>query len=469
MGEVDHKAREAVAGRLQQGAAFHVMAKPSGPVCNLDCRYCFYLEKDRLYPDKARNWRMTPEIQELYIRQYIEAQDVPVVNFAWQGGEPTLMGVDFFRRVVQLQQRYAGGKTITNAFQTNGVLLDDEWGEFLAANQFLVGLSIDGPQPLHDRFRVDKRGRPSFDRVYAGLQMLKKHGVEFNTLTVVQADNATQPLQVYEFLRTEGSGFMQFIPIVERLTPSPREDGLTLIDPSFEGGAHVTRWSVSPQQYGRFLNTIFDRWVRRDVGQVFVQLFDVALSAWVGHQPSLCIFAPTCGNAMVIEHNGDLYSCDHFVYPEYRLGNIAEQDIRELAATPLQIRFGQDKRDTLPQVCRECEYLFACNGGCPKHRFGPAPDGDNRLNHLCRSYRMFFGHVSPYMRVMADLLQQGRPAAQVMEWVLHQDRRRIAAADSRRPGRNDPCPCQSGRKFKNCCGRSNPAAAASSRGRANTS
>lgn len=437
------------------------MAKPSGSVCNLNCTYCFYLEKDKLYPDHARNWRMTDETQELYIRQYIEAQDVPVVNFAWQGGEPTMMGVDFFRRAMELQRQYANGKTITNAFQTNGVLIDDEWAAFLAENQFLVGLSIDGPRELHDRYRVDKAGRPTFDRVYRGLQMLKKHGVEFNTLTVVQADNGDKPLEVYEFLRSEGSGFMQFIPIVERLAQEPEDDGLTLIDPYFEGRAHVTKWSVTPMQYGRFLTTIFDQWVRRDVGQTFVQIFDVALGAWVGQEPSLCVFAPTCGKAMIIEHNGDLYSCDHFVYPEFRLGNVHEKHIRDMVNSPVQVKFGNDKRDALPQMCRECEYRFVCNGGCPKHRFARTPRGEDGLNYLCKSYKTFFGHVDPYMRVMADLVRRGQPAARVMEWVHQQDQARAVAAAKQTPGRNDPCPCGSGRKYKNCCGRVKQRTAAS--------
>ena len=299
-------------------ASSHIMAKPSGSVCNIDCKYCFYLEKEKLYPDARKNWRMSDETLELYVKQYIEAQDVPQVDFAWQGGEPTLMGVDFFRRAVELQQQYADGKLVTNAFQTNGILLDDEWGEFLAENKFLIGLSIDGPRTYHDHYRVDKGQKPTYDRVYAGLQMLKKHGVEFNTLTVLQNHNADNPLEIYRFLREEGSGFMQFIPIVERIAYEPDEDGLELVDPEYEGRAPVSKWSVSPGQYGKFLCAIFDEWVRNDVGQVFVQLFDVTLGSWLGQDASLCIFAETCGKALIIEHNGDLYSCDHFVYSDYR-------------------------------------------------------------------------------------------------------------------------------------------------------
>jgi len=440
-------------------AACHVMAKPTGSVCNLDCKYCFYLEKEKLYPSMRRNWRMDDETLERYVSQYIEAQDVPAVNFAWQGGEPTLIGVDFFRRAVELQQQHADGKEITNAFQTNGILIDDEWGAFLAENEFLVGLSIDGPEECHDRYRVDRGQKPSFDRVFAGLRMLKKHGVEFNTLTVVQNHNAEHPLEVYRFLRDEGSGFMQFIPIVERLAEEPEEDGLELIDPYFEGRAQVTKWSVAPPQYGRFLCRIFDEWVRRDVGRAFVQMFDVSLGAWLGQDPTLCIFAETCGKALIIEHNGDLYSCDHFVYPDYRLGNVHERSIREMVDSPLQVEFGQDKRDKLPGFCRECCFRFACNGGCPKHRFARTPAGEDGLNYLCKAYRMFFSHADPHMRFMAGEVQRGRAAGGVMERVRQQDQAR-AAARQKPPGRNDPCPCGSGKKYKYCCGKvAQPAAA----------
>ena len=432
-------------------SACHVMAKPSGSVCNLSCTYCFYLEKEKLYPDSGRDWRMSDEVLERYVRQYIEAQDVPEVNFAWQGGEPTLMGVDFFRRALRLQGQYADGKAITNSFQTNGILLDDEWGAFLAENSFLVGLSLDGPRELHDRYRVDRGQKPSFDRVMAGLDKLKQHQVEFNTLTVLQHHNAGHPLEVYRFLRETGSRFMQFIPIVERLAPQPGPDGLELVAPRFEGGALVARWSVGATQYGRFLCRVFDEWVRRDVGSYFVQLFDVALGAWMGEEPSLCIFAETCGRALVIEHNGDLYSCDHFVYPDYRLGNVQDESIRDMVGSPAQIRFGRDKRDALPEYCRKCRFLLACNGGCPKHRFERTPDGEAGLNYLCEGYQRFFVHATPYMQAMTRELEQGRPAANVMAWVRSQDE---AAAPARRkePGRNDPCPCGSGRKYKRCCG-----------------
>jgi uncharacterized protein len=431
--------------------AFHVLAKPVGPLCNLDCKYCFYLEKENLYPGRSgtASWKMSDEVLEAFIRQYIEAQDVPVVSFAWQGGEPTLLGVDYFRRIVELQQAHAGGKRIENGFQTNGVLLDDTWGEFLARNGFLVGLSIDGPRDLHDCYRVDKGGKPSFDAVMRGLQCLKKHGVEFNTLTVIHRRNSERPLEVYRFLKDIGSGFLQFIPIVERVAPTPTPEGLVLVSPGYDAEAPVSEWSVQPLQFGRFLCAIFDEWVRRDVGRQFVQLFDVALEAWVGMEPSLCIFRKKCGDAMAIEHTGDLYSCDHFVYPENRLGSIMEGHIVALAASAGQRKFGADKEDKLPAYCRNCEVRFACNGECPKHRFIRTPDGEEGLNYLCAGYKLFFRHVDPYMRFMASELAARRPPANVMDWVRHLEH----PAPKTTPGRNDPCPCGSGLKFKKCCGR----------------
>jgi uncharacterized protein len=439
--------------KIEGPRSVHVMAKPSGAVCNIDCTYCFYLEKEKLYPEKGKNWRMSDETLALYVRQYIEAQDVPEVNFAWQGGEPTLMGVDFFRKAVLLQQQYANGKTITNAFQTNGTLLDDEWGAFLGEHKFLIGISIDGPQEMHDRYRIDKGGHPTFDKVMQGVEVLKKHKVEFNTLTVLQAHNAQYPIEVYRFLKDMGSYFMQFIPIVERIAEQPGPDLLTLVDPHFEDKTKVSNWSVSATQYGRFLCAIFDEWVRQDVGKYFVQIFDVALGAWLGQNPSLCIFAETCGDALIIEHNGDLYSCDHFVYPEYNLGNVHDLSIREMVASPHQRKFGTDKRDTLPQYCRDCDYRFACNGGCPKHRFIHTPDGEKGLNYFCKGYKMFFKHADPYLRVMANEVARGRPASQVMQWIKHREQMQMVEK-MKQVGRNDVCPCGSGKKYKHCHGRS---------------
>ncbi len=430
---------------------FHILAKPIGPVCNLGCTYCFYLEKEKLYPKPGgiSAWAMPGEVLDAYIRQYIRARNAPVVTFAWQGGEPTLLGIEFFREVVALQRDYAGGKRIENTFQTNGILLDDRWGEFFAHNGFLVGLSIDGPDKLHDKYRIDKGGKPTFEQVMRGMRILKKHAVEFNTLTVVNRHNSWHPLEVYRFLKDSGGGFMQFIPLVERVAQDPTPDGLSLIPPDYGRRARVAEWSVEPLRYGTFLCSIFDEWVRRDVGRCYVQLFDVALEAWMGLESSLCVFRPTCGEAMAIEHNGDLYSCDHYVYPANRLGNVLESPLSVLVTSEQQRKFGRDKMDTLPQYCRTCEVRFACNGECPKHRFLPAPGGEAGLNYLCEGYRLFFRHIDPYMRFMAAELREQRAPANVMEWARERD---LRAAGKRRPGRNDPCPCGSGKKYKRCCG-----------------
>ena len=392
---------------------FHIMAKPVGPICNLNCEYCFYLEKENLYPATS-SWAMTGELLESFIRQYIDAQEAPTISFAWQGGEPTLLGVDYFRKIVELEKRYANGKRIENSFQTNGVLLDDAWAEFLAENRFLVGLSIDGPAELHDCYRVNKGAQPTFPAVLRGLGYLKKHGVEFNALTVVHRKNSCHPLEVYHFLKDVGSGYMQFIPVVERRAAAPDTHGLVLIGPDPTPQAAVTAWSVEPLEFGKFLCAIFDEWVRSDVGRYFVQTFDVALESWAGVPQSLCIFRETCGGAMAIEHNGDLYSCDHYVYPEHHLGNIMDRSLQTLAGSEEQRRFGLDKRDTLPRYCRECEVRFACHGECPKHRFTRTPDGECGLNYLCAGYKLFFHHIGPYMQFMASELRQYHPPANVM-------------------------------------------------------
>lgn len=436
---------------MTAAAPFHIIAKPIGPICNLDCKYCFYLEKEKLYPERNRksDWAIDGAVLESYVRQYIESQPVPEVTFTWQGGEPTLLGVEFFEKIVELQRKHAGGKQIRNTLQTNGVLLDDRWCEFLAAQGFLVGLSIDGPRELHDRYRVDRGGGPSFDRVVRGIECLNKHGVEFNTLTVVQRDNSQRPLEVYRFLKEIGSGFMQFIPVVERLAASGGEDGLVLISPDSAASASVTEWSVDARQYGKFLCAIFDEWVRRDVGRIFVQLFDVTLASWVGAPSSLCVFSPTCGDALAMEHNGDVYSCDHYVYPRNRLGNVLESSLTSMVESRQQRAFGGAKYDSLPAYCRNCDYLRACYGECPKHRFIKTPDGEPGLNYLCAAYKKFFSHVDPYMAFMARELANQRPPANVMEWVRERDG---ASSGRRDVGRNDPCPCGSGRKYKKCCG-----------------
>lgn len=396
---------------------FHLMTKPIGSRCNLDCHYCFYLEKEKLYTD-AGGMRMKPEVLETYVRDYIAAQPGDTVHFAWQGGEPTLLGVEFYRTAVALQKKYAQGKTIENAFQTNGVLLDDEWGAFLAEHKFLVGISIDGPAHLHDAYRVDKGGKPTFARVMAGLNMMKKHGVEFNTLTTVHRKNSRHALEVYRFLRKAGSGYMQFIPIVERAAANP-DEGLWLAPPPDHEDAaaldsQVTPWSVRPHDYGDFLCTIFDEWVRHDVGKVFVQHFDSALSTWLTGRAEVCLFQEDCGRALAIEHNGDIYSCDHYVYPRYRLGNLMNTSLPELVDSPVQAAFGRAKSATLPHWCRECPVLFACHGECPKHRFIHTPHGEPGLNYLCAAYRKFFLHIDSPMKTMAALLNAHRPPSEIM-------------------------------------------------------
>jgi len=383
--------------------AFHVMVKPRGAICNLNCRYCFYLRKENLY--SGSSFRMSDEVLEEYTRQYIAAQQVPEVTFAWQGGEPTLMGLDFYRRAVELQQKYSKpGLLIRNAFQTNGILLDDEWCSFFHEHNFLVGLSLDGPRHLHDVYRVDKGGQPTFDRVMAAVALLKKHRVEFNILACVHAANAGHPLQVYRFLRDEvGVAFIQFIPIVEKQPGAGRR-----------GEMAVSSRSVSGRQYGNFLIAIFDEWLRRDVGRVFVQIFDVSLAAWMEQRPGLCVFEPTCGQAMAMEHNGDLYACDHFVEPRYYLGNITRTPLADLVASPKQHTFGLDKRDKLPHDCRVCPVRFVCNGGCPKDRLLRTPKGEPGLNYLCEGYKAFFTHIDRPMKLMASLVHAGRPAAEIM-------------------------------------------------------
>lgn len=438
----------AISGDTKLAARFpaHVMAKPIGPICNLDCKYCFYLEKQRLYPEVNR-WAMQDEVLESFIRMYIESHDTSQVSFAWQGGEPTLLGLDYFRRVVALQKQYANGKQIANAFQTNCVLVNDEWAAFFKENGFLVGASIDGPRELHDSYRVDRGGQSSFSRVLRGIEQLKRHGVEFNTLTTVHRGNCAQPLEVYRFLKEHGSGYMQFIPIVERISEQSTADGLRLIAPAFSGSAAMAPWSVEPRAFGSFLCAIFDEWVSRDVGRHYVQLFDISLAMWLGLEPGLCVFSKTCGNALVLEHSGDLYFCDHFVYPENRLGNIMETPLETLTQSPQQRAFGNAKDASLPRYCRECDVRFACNGECPKHRFLTTPDGEPGLNYLCAAYKMFFHHVDPYMKFMAAEVAAGRAPANVMRRLAENG----AASSGGKVGRNAPCPCGSGRKAKNCC------------------
>jgi len=431
--------------------AFHLLAKPTGAICNLDCTYCFFLSKEMLYP--GSRFRMADDLLETYLRQLIEAHArSPEVTVAWQGGEPTMMGLDFFRRSVELAERYRlPHQRIAYSIQTNGTLLDDEWAEFFRENGFLVGLSIDGPREIHDTYRVDKGGKGSFDRVMNGLGYLRRGGVDWNALTTIHAANEHRGRDVYRFLRDEcGAEFMQFIPIVERATPETFAVanagwGERVKDrPLYtQEGSLVTERSISPTGYGRFLIDVFEDWVRRDIGVVYVQMFDVALANWYGERPGLCVHSETCGLALALEHTGDLYSCDHFVEPAYKLGNITESRMIDLIALPQQKAFGEAKRDTLPTYCLECDVRFACHGGCPKDRFATTPDGEPGLHYLCPSYKAFFGHVRPAMEAMCELLRADRAPAELVA--------RYAVEDARR-GRNDPCTCGSGRKWKACHG-----------------
>ena len=439
--------------------AFHTMVKPSGAICNLDCKYCYFLSKEMMYP--GSRFRMADELLGTFIKQYIEAQRIPEINFAWQGGEPTLMGVEFFERVIHHQQTNAKpGMRIHNALQTNGTLLNEEWCRFFKKHNFLIGLSVDGPEALHDAYRVNKGGAGSFRQVMRGWRLLKQFGVEYNILCTVHAANQDYPLEVYRFFRDElDTQFIQFIPIVERTTSqvlplanigwSERDGGGRPL--YTQAGSLVTERSINAEKYGQFLSAIFDEWVRRDVGRIYVQMFDVALGAWLGQPGGLCIFAPTCGTAVALEHNGDLFSCDHYVEPDYLLGNIQEDHIIELVASDQQRQFGRDKLSTLPEYCRQCEVRFACHGGCPKNRFITTPDGEAGLNYLCAGYKAFFNHVDRPMRMMANLLQQQRAPAEIMSLMAAEDeqQRQLFA----KVGRNDPCPCGSGKKFKQCHGR----------------
>ncbi len=442
------------------GQPFHVMVKPTGAVCNLDCEYCFFLSKEQLYP--GSKFRMSEDVQESYVAQLLAAHGPrDEVTVAYQGGEPTLMGLDFFRRSVTLVEHYRQpGQHVTHTIQTNGTLLDDDWGRFLVEHRFLVGLSVDGPRAMHDAYRVDKGGRPTFDRVMSGWEVLRRYGVQWNALTTVNAANADHGREVYRFLRDDlGAGFLQFIPIVERVTDEmlPTADagwGVRAKDrPLYrQAGSAVTHRSVSGPQYGRFLIDVFEEWARRDVGEVFVQMFDTALAHWLGMDDAgLCVHAPTCGSALALEHTGDLYSCDHYVEPEYLLGSLAEgRTMLELVDSPAQRSFGDAKRDTLPRYCRDCDVRFACNGGCPKDRFTTTPDGEPGLHYLCQGYQAFFRHVDAPMRVMAAEVRAGRDATKLRDW--------YAQADSRR-GRNDACSCGSGVKWKRCHGASDRAPA----------
>jgi uncharacterized protein len=435
--------------------AFHLLAKPSGSTCNIDCTYCFFLSKEALYPnDKSR---MSEATLEAYIRQLLESHRVPEVTVAWQGGEPTLMKLEFFQRSVELVEKYRRpGQSVQHTFQTNGLLLDDDWCAFFKQHNFLVGLSVDGPRELHDTYRVDRRGKGTFDLVMRGWQALRRHGVDFNILCTVNAANQMHGRTVYRFFRDElGAKWVQFIPIIERAT----EQTITIANRGWseqpgrkrllytQTGDRVTERTVGALQYGQFMIDVFEEWVRRDMGEVYVQLFDVTLEAFFGRH-LLCIHAPTCGYGPALEHNGDLYSCDHFVEPDYKLGNIHQTHMLKLVAAPAQRKFGQDKQDTLTAQCRNCKVLNWCNGGCPKDRFALSKDGEPGHNYLCAGLEKFFLHTGPAFNAMAQLLRQDRAPSEVMQV--------IGARDAER-GADQPCTCGSGKKFRFCHGDRGPA------------
>ncbi|HGW6105418.1 TPA: anaerobic sulfatase maturase [Citrobacter werkmanii] len=394
---------------MMQRKSCQVMVKPTGSVCNLDCKYCFYLEKEKLYPDRKENFKMSDEILQLFIKQHIDAQDVDEVIFAWQGGEPTLMGRAFYQRAIELQQRYAEGRTIVNTFQTNGILINDEWAEFFKKNNFLVGISVDGDAVLHDEWRVTRSGKPTHEKVEQAIKCLVHHGVEFNTLTVVNHTNMSHPLQVYQYLKSIGSQYMQFIPLVERRSDNSDAELATPSDKQTE----MMPWSVDSLEFGHFLNAIFDVWIRKDIGKIGIQIFEQTLAAWCGLPPQVCVFAPTCGSAFAMEMNGDVYNCDHFVYPQYKLGNIQEITLRAMNNSEQNRYFGNDKTRTMAQECYSCQWQFACYGGCPKHRFLPSASGMSNHNYLCTGYKAFFAHTAPMMGAMKTLYDNNISPAEI--------------------------------------------------------
>ena len=392
----------------------YVMLKPAGAHCNLACKYCYYLEKNKLYPTAQRHL-MSDEMLEQFTREYIEAQTMSQVLFTWHGGEPLLRSIDFYRKALSLQQKYAGGRRIDNVIQTNGTLLTDEWCEFFAQNHWLVGISIDGPQPDHDHYRLTAAGKPSWKKVMQGIKLLKKHGVEWNAMAVVNAYNANHPLEFYRFFKENGCQFLQFTPIVERLTR--HEDGRTLASLADKDEISLSEASVAPEQWGYFLCAIFDEWVRKDVGKIFVEIFDCTLANWMGISPGICAYSKECGHAGVMEHNGDVYSCDHFVFPEYKLGNIRDHSLIYMLYGEQQQEFSRLKHSSLPRQCKECDMEFACHGECPKNRFMKDQYGDSGLNYLCPGYYHYYQHVAPYMDYMKQELMAQRPPSNIMKVV----------------------------------------------------
>ena len=397
--------------KMRRAPSFGTMVKPIGSACNLDCNYCYYRDKADIYNNAMP--RMSEGLLENYIKQYIEGASQQTVTFCWHGGEPLMAGLPFLRKAVELQKKYAGDKVIENTLQTNGILVTEEWCSFFADNGFLVGLSLDGPEDIHDAFRRDCGGAPTFSRVMKAVEMFTRTGVDFNILSTVNKCSEGRGAEVYKFLRTL-SCYLQFLPVVEYVQERPGHRPL-IVSPDEEEAVEAP-WSVSARGYGEFMCAVFDEWVKRDVGSRFVQLFDITLANWCGVPPPLCAFCDTCGDGLVVEHNGDVYSCDHFVYPEYRLGNIAEKSLVDMYKSEEQQAFGRDKREALPMECKRCNYYFLCKGECPKHRFGYAKNGEPYMNVLCEGYKMFFRHTDPYMRYMKSMLDKGEPPARVMEW-----------------------------------------------------
>ncbi len=397
--------------------AFSTMLKPAGSTCNLDCHYCYYLDKALQYGGKQAV--MSEALLETYVKQYIEANAVPEVMFCWHGGEPLLLGVDYYRRAVEFQKKYAGTKKITNTLQTNGMLVNEEWCRFFAENDFLVGVSLDGPKDIHDSFRLTKKQEPTFDRVMAAIALFKEHGVEFNTLSVVNAKCEGRGREIYRFFKALGSHYMQFLPAVEHVVDKEGFHRPLIVSPDTEG-ARMAEWSVSPKGYGKFLKDIFDDWIISDVGTYYVQIFDSTLANWCGYPAGVCSMNETCGDALVVEHNGDVYNCDHFVYPQYKLGNIQETHLADIYASRKRLDFGLAKRNGLPNECLRCDYYFCCRGECPKHRFTVDAEGF-RKNTLCEGLYAFFKHADPYMAFMRDQIKNGQAPA----WVMAFARRRM--------------------------------------------
>ncbi len=410
-----------ISGNLSAEASapgFPIMAKPIGPICNLNCEYCFYLEKKAFFAENE-NYRMSDKVLKAFVQKYIRSNDIPEIAFAWQGGEPMLMGLDFFKKAVRLQKQYSHGKRISNSLQTNGILLDDAWCEFLAKNNFLVGISLDGPEDIHNRYRVDGRGRGTFRTVMKAVELMQKHGVQYNVLACITRESARRPLDVYHFFKDCGVEFVQFIPVVERIPDEEtRALGLKIASPPdvrMENIVNVTPWAVEPESYGDFFISIFEEWVRNDVGKTFVMNFEWALMSWMGGDSTVCQFSRQCGKSVILEHDGNIYACDHFMYPRYLLGNILSSDPQRLIDSPQQKDFGKQKETALPQYCQECDVLFACRGGCPKHRFAATLDKEPGLNYLCEGHKKFFRHIDKYMIAMRKLLENNLPVSHIME------------------------------------------------------